>query len=495
MVENQTNNDTEKLRAFEKKMHDEGTAGFADGPSPWETWADESGLLGNNRVWDGKSKRIYPKQTAHTLGDRILFGLTMLSLATMVVGIAGVYFSDQQTRQEVATGIEPLPINRTPPAADKAVASLETLPAPAAGTPSAANTASGTDRNDPALPASATLSGPDTVVLEIESPPATTAIAQPAGDAGSDTTTPGTTPQHMAASNIDTTSAAASATDTEPASPPATAITAPVAVNSTAATDYEAAMTAAETDPVTAATATGQPPLSIPAAETAPVTEDSLAAVAAGPATAIQTDIATAETGLVPVTTITAPETRQESAVDSSTLPETVRETEADPDAAVAVAAQAEPPADTGVADTVASLEALPATTAGTTDTAEAAPADSTAIPSSSTTDTVVVAVTEPGTRTATTAPAAAVEQAATTVKTGDWVVNLASYTRESTASRMLTRFRDKGVDVELVTVMINDEPMHRLRISGFTSSRAAKARIGPLEQQLGLDGVWISRK
>jgi cell division septation protein DedD len=494
MVENQTNNDTEKLRAFEKKMHDEGTAGFADGPSPWETWSDESGLLGNNRVWDGKSKRIYPKQTEHTLGDRILFGLTMLSLATMVVGIAGVYFSDQQTRQEVATGIEPLPINRTPPAADKAVASLETLPAPAAGTPSAANTASGTDRNDPALPASATLSGPDTVVLEIEAPPATTAIAQPAGDAGIDTTSLSTTPQHLAASNVDTTSAAASATDTEPASPPATAITAPVAVKSTAATDYEAAMTAAETDPVTAATATGQPPLSVPAAETASVTEDSLAAVAAGPATAIQTDIATAETGLVPVTTITAPETRQESAADSSTLPETVRETEADPDAPVAVAAQAEPLADTGVADTVASLEALPATTAGTTDTAEEAPADSTAI-SSSTTDTVVVAVTEPGTRTATTAPAAAVEPAAATVKTGDWVVNLASYTRESTASRMLTRFRDKGVDVELVTVMINDKPMHRLRVTGFTSSREAKARIGPLEQQLGLDGVWISRK
>ena len=73
--------------------------------------------------------------------------------------------------------------------------------------------------------------------------------------------------------------------------------------------------------------------------------------------------------------------------------------------------------------------------------------------------------------------------------------MNLASYTRESTASRMLTRFRDKGVDVELVTVMINDKPMHRLRVTGFTSSRAAKARIDPLEQQLGLDGVWISRK
>ena len=88
-----------------------------------------------------------------------------------------------------------------------------------------------------------------------------------------------------------------------------------------------------------------------------------------------------------------------------------------------------------------------------------------------------------------------AAEEIEATGTPGDWVVNLASYTRESTANRMLAEFRGKCVDAELVTVMINDRPMHRIRVAGFNSSQAAKTSIDPLEQQLGLEGVWISRK
>jgi cell division septation protein DedD len=73
--------------------------------------------------------------------------------------------------------------------------------------------------------------------------------------------------------------------------------------------------------------------------------------------------------------------------------------------------------------------------------------------------------------------------------------VNLASYTRERTASRMLAKFRDQGVDAELVEVMINDKPMYRIRVAGFANSREARAQIAPLEKQLGLEGVWIARK
>jgi hypothetical protein len=78
---------------------------------------------------------------------------------------------------------------------------------------------------------------------------------------------------------------------------------------------------------------------------------------------------------------------------------------------------------------------------------------------------------------------------------TGQWVINLSSYTRLSTAERMLAVFKQKGVDAEIFTTTINDKPMHRIRVAGFANSRSAKAEISTLEQQLGLNDAWISKR
>lgn len=161
---------------------------------------------------------------------------------------------------------------------------------------------------------------------------------------------------------------------------------------------------------------------------------------------------------------------------------------------ATAAADTATPEVTPDAADTVAAIEALPVPMAGTAVSADEAAVNSTPMPAMTATP-MVVAIADQGDRTAATAPAETAEEIVPATQAGDWVVNLASYTRESTASRMLAVFRSKGVDAELVTVMINDSPMHRVRVAGFASSRAAKRSIGPLEQQLGLEGVWISRK
>jgi cell division septation protein DedD len=79
--------------------------------------------------------------------------------------------------------------------------------------------------------------------------------------------------------------------------------------------------------------------------------------------------------------------------------------------------------------------------------------------------------------------------------KTGKWVINISSYTRKSTAERMLAVFKQKGIEAEVFTTMINDKPMHRIRVAGFQSSRAAKAGIPAIEQALGLEDVWVSRR
>ena len=79
--------------------------------------------------------------------------------------------------------------------------------------------------------------------------------------------------------------------------------------------------------------------------------------------------------------------------------------------------------------------------------------------------------------------------------KTGKWVINLSSYTRKPTAERMLAVFQQKGVDAEVFSTTINDKPMHRIRVTGFQSARSAKAEISTLEQQLDLEGAWVSKR
>ncbi len=79
--------------------------------------------------------------------------------------------------------------------------------------------------------------------------------------------------------------------------------------------------------------------------------------------------------------------------------------------------------------------------------------------------------------------------------KTGNWVINLASYTWKSTASRKLALFQQQGVDAEIFAVTINDKPMYRIRVTGFENSRQAKAGIPAIEKTLDLEGAWISRR
>ena len=97
--------------------------------------------------------------------------------------------------------------------------------------------------------------------------------------------------------------------------------------------------------------------------------------------------------------------------------------------------------------------------------------------------------------------PAAAVQQSKTSPPpaaqdaAGRWVVNLASYNRESTAQRMLDEFSDTGVTAELVKVTVNDKPMIRIRTTGHESYREARDWAALLEERLELNGAWVSKR
>jgi hypothetical protein len=479
--------DKEKLRAFEQKMHDEGADGFADGPRPWETW-DESGAQAGSgkRVWEGKARRIYRNAPVRrSLGERILSGLAMVALATMAVGIAGVYFTEEKPQTVAWTAVQPTPIplqeNRGSAVQQlparvirpaPVIAEIESLPAPAAGsttgmfdapageepaddTPLLAETGEDSAATAPA-DAPALQPGDNDTDIEIVTAP-TALLLRSTGDAYPDSS--------ETVSGMDM--------DTELAMEIATAPAADSAMDDAEATP---GMPIQEAD-------AGAPPASSD-------TASSTLGVVAAPATnIINRDITPAG----------------QAAADSA-IPETGIET-----AHTAEPAGGDQQLTTAAA---ATLDNLPAATADSaaTDSAAANPetgdvadmqaaADSdtpaqdmdqaiTGSPLAGDSDNTVVAMAE--TQPAADAPSPSMAAAA---PTGDWVVNLASYSYESMARKKLAVFQAKGVNGEIEHTTVNGKSLYRIRVTGFESSRAARDSIPELQKTLGLKGVWIARR
>ncbi|MEZ5543190.1 MAG: SPOR domain-containing protein [Pseudomonadota bacterium] len=112
--------DAAKLRAFEQRMQQEGAAGFAAGPAPWDHW-DDLVSLGTYRVWMNSLRRTAPAAApaAKPLTTRLLTGVAQLALLALLIGSAGVYVSILNPQPPLAAGgVQPPPImvaERTPP--------------------------------------------------------------------------------------------------------------------------------------------------------------------------------------------------------------------------------------------------------------------------------------------------------------------------------------------------------------------------------------------
>ena len=607
----------EELHRFEQKMHDKGSDGFADGPRPWEHW-DESGNQANSRVWEGSARRIYGSRGAHSLGHRLLSLLAFLALATLLVGIGGVYYTHMQTQQiaQEDIRIQPLPItDRTrsvSPAAEpvaskkiiRDVDELNVMTAPAAGSGSASTTPVAADAEMAGVDSEVATAPPVDATAVPALAVAGTASEEPEAVSASEPTPP------PADSNIDSVSIETVVTEKsvtttvytrhpqqdkpeviaaiETTPPPFAHEVAPAAgtaaadassatVDQTAMASDEASgdaladvATGIEADsPAGAETGESQDTLTLTSLETEPLpgdttttdstsmTEDSAtvastgmeagadeattltptaaprdAAVPAPSETQADIDESAVAAAAVTVqdTAVPAPSETEadvdESAVaaavaaqDTAALASSETETDVD-ESAVAAAAQntAVPAPSETEADVDESAMAAAAVTAQDTaaitapteaDADEAATAaepepapEETAAETPVAEETTQIALAESASPVEDTTPAETA-QASTAVKQpimpvarqGDWVINLASYTWKSTANKKLALFKDKGVDAEVFRVMINDKPMYRVRVTGFESSRAARAEVASIEQTLDLEGAWVARR
>jgi len=467
---------TEALHRFEQKMHAEGSDGFADGPRPWENW-DESGNQANNHVWEGSASRVPSKgRKQHSLFHRLLSLLAFVALSALLVGIVGVVYTHMTTPTVASNGVQPLPITTR----ERTAVSARDMPSPVqvtavTGKDTTAGPAAVAEHStDPQEPATADSDAP-LQLAAVEAPPTDTAAIADAVD----------TP----AESLDNTTGTAAMTPEDTAPEPTASMPAAAAVtNNIDSVSIETVVTESS---VTTTVYTRQPQREaevVAAIETTPPPfAHGVEATTLADAESVDAEATAGDAVPPPATTADAAAGADENASAAATAdsepaadetPVTVTDSPADPgDEPVTAAAVTAPESNTVVATTKpeATIEANePLTTAAveTTVTA-AAPVD-----------------TPPET-----AASPPKEPIMPVAYRGDWVINLASYSWKSTANRKRTEFQDQGVDAEVFRVMIKDKPMYRVRVTGYPSSRAARAAVKPIEQVLGFEGAWVGKR
>ena len=98
-------------------------------------------------------------------------------------------------------------------------------------------------------------------------------------------------------------------------------------------------------------------------------------------------------------------------------------------------------------------------------------------------------------------APAAAsqptVQEAVTQAAAGDgiWVVNISSYNFESMARRKLGEFKKKGVTAEVFPTTVKGRQIYRIRTTGYETRAEANTWVSLLEDRLGVDSAWVSKR
>ena len=442
------------IRAFEEKMRTEGADGFAAGPHPWENWDVSGNAESNDRIWDNSALHEGGrKRTRSGPGERLLNGLAMLALLALLVGIGGVYFSEEPELTIAQQGVQPLPIIRKPrpvPAAEPtqppsirpaAPTGAQRMPAAATGAPESFTEAPPTPVMEVPAPAGRPVApvpesppgaraGADIAMAEAGEPAVIGAPSSAVSDVPAEDASDIAEPETQQAPEA-------------PQTPEAIAVT-PSADDmplSTASGLLDGAPDTAEPE-ATPAPAGTPPPAPEMESAAKPAAEQSTVAVA-------QTTSPAPATALPPVEVATQP-----PAPPSATPASDKTVTGSPSGDSTAAADNAATPQPAPVAPEPAAPEQQPAV-ARSPNVAALMPADA----------------------------------------SGGWAVNLVSYTHETAARRILKEYRDEGIDAEIQMVILNDKPMYRVRIVGYESRPAAQAQIDPLEKLLDLDSVWVSRK
>jgi hypothetical protein len=479
----------DKTREFQEKMRTQGAAGFAAGP--WREIEDSLGMdqsvvvdQEGNPVWSVKHTRKPRQAVSRSTFDRLLGGVAVLAIATLVTSVLAIYLdqtgdpasarlasTDTTSGDNAATSAIALPqpptsgfIERpaievvaspaselssapaSPEPQTTALTASEALPPPAAD-PAAQTTATGTQTASPA---------PDTAAITDTDEPALAGFPE-------ETTDP---VEAIAAITLEESPAAIAETQPARGTDPAPGAPTPGADTQTFAVDTITAAAGIAANPVDEA------PESDTLAQ-APVTD-----IPTEPADSMPASDESSSTS----TAASEPDNMNAANTEPGTLAQVTNTTT---ESADSMPAGNEPAGASTAADGADNISA-----------ASAEPAASIAEQTQPAADVEELARLEPA-GIAAPEPADS-EHLADVVRpgsTGRWVINLASYAGPKTASRMQRKFEDLGVSTEKQVAEVNGKTMYRLRIASFESRADAEAYFETIKGALGLESAWITKK
>ena len=469
-------NKREELEAFAKKMHDEGAAGFAAGLTPWETWDDFEDRVGS-RVWQGTAEHVPDKQRpTRSFGDRVLAAMTALAVASLAIGIAGVFMTHNSTLQLADNSTRLLPAS-APDSADTgqspAIAGANENVAPDDVTiPAIAGTVSPDVNNATSIEFAAAAAEPQLTEQDSDTTLPVTPVA--------DETLIATLEQKLASLEQQLESleqppaAAVGAMPVAPATGQLAGMDSDIPTPAMTGDGYEL-LAMLEKLPATAA---GVAPAAPPAEQSAGMdsnvpaplmTEDDINL----PGTVEEvTQVAQAIQAPLVATTVPTPGVDNVSAADTDSP---------------LTAALNQPPA--AAAGTPLADAAAPLTAMKPDSIAAKAPGSA---PSQATRLSQLAAPARPA------KPLQAAVKASTHARTGErgaWSINLASYTKQSTADEVRSRFLEKGVAADQVVATVNGKTYFRLRVTGFASRQAALEQSTLIKEKLGLKDAWVTKQ
>lgn len=76
----------------------------------------------------------------------------------------------------------------------------------------------------------------------------------------------------------------------------------------------------------------------------------------------------------------------------------------------------------------------------------------------------------------------------------GDWVVNVASSSRQKAIKALQDRLQQQDIHTELQRTDVQGKPRYRLRVTGFTTGAEARQYAARLAEQADLQGAWVSK-
>ena len=91
--------------------------------------------------------------------------------------------------------------------------------------------------------------------------------------------------------------------------------------------------------------------------------------------------------------------------------------------------------------------------------------------------------------------PVAGESRRTPTPETGDWVVNVASSSREGPIKALQHKLRQQDIRTELQRMDVQGKPRYRLRVTGFSSGGEARRYANRLQQHADLKGAWASKR